>query len=151
MHGFKFDINPLGCNSGGLNSHKEEWYERAQGLPLAGFTRYGPAKKSTLTVLLEALGALGVLCMKTLVRLRSLRLASDQDAEKVALTRQSALKTGQSAAKFMHDIDAKVYRRHAAQFIGLIPDQVDLEVAKKMLMEPEFWISGASLRRANQR
>ena len=21
LHGFKFDINPLGCNSGGLNSH----------------------------------------------------------------------------------------------------------------------------------
>nr|WP_269635762.1 DNA-primase RepB domain-containing protein [Polaromonas glacialis] len=106
--------------------------DAGQGLPMAGFTRHGPVKKSALTVVLEALGAL---CMKTLARLKSLRLTSDEDAKKVALAQQSALNTGQSAAKFMSDIDAKVYRRHAAQFIGLTPDQVDLEVTKKMLME----------------
>ena len=99
---------------------------------MAGFTRHGPVKKSALTVILEALGAL---CMKTLARLRSLRLASDQDAEKLALARQSALKTAQSAAKFISDVEAQVYRRHAAQFVGVTPDQVDLEVAKKMLKE----------------
>ena len=103
-----------------------------QDLPLAGFTRHGPVKKSALTVILEALGAL---CMKTLARLKSLRLASDQDAEKVALAQQSALKAAQSAAKFMSDVEAQVYRRHAAQFMGATPDHVDLEVAKKMLKE----------------
>jgi hypothetical protein len=106
--------------------------DAGQGLLLAGFTRHGSAKKSALTVILEALGAL---CMKTLARLKSLRLTSDEDAEKVALTRQSALKTGQSATKFMSEMDAKVYRRHAAQSHGATPDQVDLEVAKKMLKE----------------
>ena len=106
--------------------------DAGQGLPMAGFTRHGPVKKSALTVILEALGAL---CMKTLARLRSLRLASDQDAEKLALAQQSALKTGQSAAKFMHDMEAQVYRHHAAQFMGATPDQVDLAVAKKMLKE----------------
>lgn len=92
-------------------------------------------KKSALTVILEALGKL---CMKTLTRLKSLRLTSDQDAEKVVLAQQNALKTGQSAAKFMSDMDAKVYHRHAAQFIGATPDQVDLEVAKKMLKEGQL-------------
>ena len=106
--------------------------DAGQDLSMAGFTRHGPVKKSALTVILEALGAL---CMKTLARLKSLRLASDQDAEKLALARQSALKTAQSAAKFISDMEAQVYRRHAAQFIGLTPDQVDLEVAKKMLKE----------------
>lgn len=106
--------------------------DAGQDLPMAGFTRHGPAKKNALTVILEALGAL---CMKTLTRLKSLRLASDQDAEKVALAQQSALKTGQSAAKFISDVEGQVYRRHAAQFIGSSPDQVDLEVAKKMLKE----------------
>ncbi|MBG6077789.1 DNA-primase RepB domain-containing protein [Polaromonas sp. CG_9.11] len=103
-----------------------------QALPMAGFTCQASAKKSALTVILDALGAL---CMKTLMRLRSLRLASDEQAEKVALTQQSALKTGQSAAKFMSDLDAQVYRRHAAHSSGANPDQVDLEVAKKMLKE----------------
>lgn len=106
--------------------------DAGEDLPMAGFTRHGLSKKSTLTVLLEALGAL---CMKTLARLKSLRLASDQDAEKLALAQQSTLKTGQSASKFMSDMNAKMYRRHAAQFIGASPDQVDLELAKKMLKD----------------
>ena len=108
--------------------------DAGQDLPMAGFTRHGPVKKSALTVILEAVGAL---CMKTLARLKSLRLASDQDAEKVALAQQSALKTAQSAAKFMHDMEAQLYRHYAAQFIGASPDQVDLEVVKKMLKEQQ--------------
>ena len=117
-----------------LNQHwgGQASVDAGQGLPMAGFTRHGPTKKSALTVILEALGAL---CMKTLARLRSLRLTSDQDAEKVALTQQSELKKGQSAAKFMLEMDAKVYRRHAAQSSGANQDQIDLEVAKKMLKE----------------
>lgn len=106
-----------------------------QGLPMAGFIRHGhpeKAKKSALTVILEALGAL---CMKTLARLRSLRLASDQEAEKVALTQQGALKKGQSAAKFLSGMDAQLYSRHAAQSSGADPDQMDLAVAKSMLKE----------------
>ena len=106
--------------------------DAGQNLHMAGFTRHGPVKKSALTVILEALGALW---MKTLARLKSLRLASDQEAEKVALAQQSALMAAQSAAKFMRDMVAQVYHRHAAQFIGAIPDQVDMEVAKKMLKE----------------
>ena len=106
-----------------------------QGLPMAGFIRHGhpeKAKKSALTVILEALGAL---CMKTLARLRSLRLASDQEAEKVALTQEGILKKGQLAAKFMSAMDAQLYRRHAARSSGVDPDQMDLAVAKNMLKE----------------
>lgn len=118
----------------------QRWGQRGpedveRGLPMAGFIRHGhpeKAKKSALTVILEALGAL---CMKTLARLRSLRRASDQEAEKVALTQQSALKTGQSAAKFLSGMDAQLYRRHAAQSSGADPEQMDLAVAKSMLKE----------------
>ena len=97
---------------------------------MVGFTRHGHAKKSALSVILEALEAL---CMKTLARLRLLRLASDEEAEQMVLTQQSVLKTAQSAAKFMSDLDVQVYRRHGAPFIAASPDEVDLEVAQKML------------------
>lgn len=104
-----------------------------QDLPMAGFIRHvdhAPAKKSALTVILEALGAF---CEKTLARFKALRRVSDEQAEKAALRRQGELKRGQAAAKFITETEAKVYRRHAAQSRGQTPDQVDLAVAKEML------------------